>query len=92
MGSPKCKGRCAKGKDGKCDEALTFQWSIVPGPGTKATITAGATEEKVTIKWTSNGNVDITVDITLQCKCGDQNSGAAVKAQGKTTSNVNVFA
>jgi hypothetical protein len=92
LGSPKCNGRCQKGKDGKCEEDLTFRWEVEAPPAARATITAGANSEKVTVRWMGNGTIDLMLTVTLQCKCGNAPSGAPVTRTATIKSNVNVIA
>ena len=92
LGSPKCEGRCAKGKDGKCEESLTFNWVVTPAAGTTAAIVGGAGAEEVTVRWSGNGTVDLAVTVTLQCTCAGVASGARVQQMASIKSNVNVFA
>ncbi|MET0397034.1 MAG: PqqD family protein [Longimicrobiaceae bacterium] len=93
MGSPKCKGKCGPGKDGKCREALTFRWRITAqDPAGIATITAGANAEEVTVRFTGNGTITLELTVTLQCMCGNRAEGPPVTKTDSIKSNVNVFA
>lgn len=92
LGSPACHGRCSKNPGGKCEQELTFSWTIAAAAGTRAAITAGANAEKVTVRWTGNGTVTLTLTVTLQCTCDGKPSGKPVTRTATFTSNVNVFA
>lgn len=92
LGSPACHGRCSKNPGGKCEQELTFAWTIVAAAGTRAAITAGANSEKVTVRWTGNGTVTLMLSVTLQCTCDGKPSGKPVTRTATFTSNVNVFA
>lgn len=92
LGSPACHGRCSKNPGGKCEQELTFAWTIAVAAGTRAAITAGANSEKVTVRWTGNGTATLTLTVTLQCTCNGKPLGPAVTRTSTITSNVNVFA
>lgn len=92
LGSPACHGRCSKNPGGKCEQELTFAWTIAVARGTRAAITAGANSEKVTVRWTGNGTVTLMLSVTLQCTCDGKPSGKPVTRTATFTSNVNVFA
>jgi hypothetical protein len=93
LDAPQCEGQCRPGTEGKCQKNVTFAWEITKQtPAGIGRITAGMNAEKVSVRITGNGSVEVTVTVTLQCLCDNKAEGAPLPVRGTITTTTNVFA